>query len=90
MRSVLSAVCVVVSSSCSFPSLFTNQASQFRAELDRVRVEFGLPGITAAYVLSDGTAGTAASGLADVETERPMTETTRMLFAGKHGQFCPG
>lgn len=81
MRAALAAVCAVVLSSCTFHPLPAKQASQFRAELDRVRVEFGLPGITAAYILSDGTVETAASGLADVEAERPMTGTTRMLSA---------
>jgi len=81
MRAALAAVCAVMLSSCTFHPFPANQASQFRAELDRVRVEYGFPGMSAAYVLSDGTVGTAASGVADVEAENPMTENTRMLSA---------
>ena len=58
-----------------------DHASLFQTEIDRVRVEFGFPGMTAAYVLEDGTFGTAASGLADVEANTPMTDNTRMLSA---------
>jgi len=58
-----------------------DHASQFQSESDRVREEFGFPGLTAAYVLEDGTVGTAASGLADVEANMPMTDNTRMLSA---------
>ena len=58
-----------------------DHALRFQAETDRVRVEFGFPGITAACVLKDGTVVTAAAGLADVEANVPMTDNTRMLFA---------
>jgi D-alanyl-D-alanine carboxypeptidase len=54
---------------------------RFQAELDRVRAEMGIPGATAAYALSDGTVGVAASGLADVESRAPMTPRSRMLAA---------
>ena len=42
-----------------------DHASLFQAETDRVRVEFGFPGITAACVMKDWTVVTATSGLAD-------------------------
>jgi D-alanyl-D-alanine carboxypeptidase len=53
----------------------------FQAELDALRQEYRFPGATAAYVLSDGTAGVVATGLADVETEKPMSPSSRMLAA---------
>lgn len=46
-----------------------------------MREEFGFPGATAAYVLSDGTTGAVATGLADIETEAPMRPSSRMLAA---------
>ena len=54
---------------------------RFQAELDRAREDLGFPGATAAYALSDGTVGVAASGLADVESRAPMTLRSRMLAA---------
>ena len=53
----------------------------FQEELDALREEFGFPGATAAYVLSDGTTGVVATGLADIETEAPMRPSSRMLAA---------
>ena len=66
---------------CAVHQPLADHPSRFQHETDRVRVEFGFPGMTAAYVLEDGTVGTAASGLADVETNVPMTDNTRMLSA---------
>ena len=53
----------------------------FQATLAELRTTYGFPGVTAAYVLRDGTVGVAASGLADVEAGRPMSPQTRMLSA---------
>ena len=50
-------------------------------ELDRLQSQYGFPGVTVAYVLSDGTIGEVASGLADIETREPMTTKSRMLAA---------
>lgn len=80
MRAVVWIVCAAALAACAMPSL-TDQDTRFQAELDQVRVQFGFPGMTAAYVFSDGTSGTAASGLADVEAGVVMTENTRMLAA---------
>jgi len=55
--------------------------SDFQATLDAALQEFGFPGATAAYVLSDGTVGVAAAGLADREAGTPMTKRSRMLAA---------
>ena len=56
-------------------------ATLFQNELDDLRREFGFPGATAAYALSDGTTGVVATGFADIETKAPMRPTSRMLAA---------
>jgi D-alanyl-D-alanine carboxypeptidase len=52
---------------------------RFQAELDRLRRELDLPGVTAAYQLADGVAHVVASGAADRELGLPATTDTRML-----------
>jgi D-alanyl-D-alanine carboxypeptidase len=54
---------------------------QLKCELDRLRIQYGFPGVTVAYVLQDGTMGEVASGFADIETLEPMTTQSRMLAA---------
>jgi D-alanyl-D-alanine carboxypeptidase len=56
-----------------------NQCLQ--CELDRLRQKHGFPGATCAYVLSDGTIGDIASGIADTKTNAPVTMKSRMLAA---------
>lgn len=56
-------------------------SENFQSALDSFQKQYGFPGATAAYVLRDGTAGTAATGLADIESCRPMTTESRMLSA---------
>lgn len=53
----------------------------FQSLLDSLHRQYGFPGATAAYVLPDGTVGVAATGLADIETGRLMTNESRMLSA---------
>jgi D-alanyl-D-alanine carboxypeptidase len=80
MRKILWIVCVAAVAACvSMPS--ADHTAPLQAELDRVRTEFGFPGMTAAYLLGDGTGGAAASGMADVEAGVPMTKHSRMLAA---------
>ena len=81
MRTAISILCAVMLAACTVHQPPADHFTQFQAEIDRVRIEFGFPGMTAAYVLEDRTVGTAASGLADVEAEVPMTDNTRMLSA---------
>ena len=52
-----------------------------QALLDRFHAEYGFPGATAAVSLPDGTLLVVATGLADVESETPMTPQTPMLAA---------
>lgn len=56
-------------------------SAEFQSALDEFQRTYGFPGATAAFVLENGTAFVAASGLADVEEERPMTVQSRMLAA---------
>jgi D-alanyl-D-alanine carboxypeptidase len=53
--------------------------ARFQGELDAVRQEYKLPGMTAAYVLPDGAAEVAASGFADVERRALMSPRSRIL-----------
>ncbi len=53
----------------------------FRSELEALRVRYDLPGVTAAFILPDGTVSVAAAGLADVELGLPMLPDSRMLAA---------
>src|SRR5690606_3814804 len=56
-------------------------SGRFQAELDALHAELQFPGATAAFVLPDDTTGVAATGLADVENEQPMTVQSRLLAA---------
>jgi len=55
--------------------------AQMQALLDRFHAEYGFPGATAAISLPDGSLLVVATGLADVESETPMTPQTPMLAA---------
>jgi D-alanyl-D-alanine carboxypeptidase len=59
----------------------TSTLEAFQMALDSMRDRYGFPGATAAYVWTDGTSGTAATGRADLETGTPMTPDARMLAA---------
>lgn len=52
---------------------------RFQAELDRLRGQLDLPGVTAAYLLPGAVAAAFASGSADRELSLPATVETRML-----------
>lgn len=75
---------------CLFSCLVVSQANgaaasaladAFQSALDAFQNRYGFPGATAAYVLSDGTVGVAATGAADLEAGTPMTPHSRMLAA---------
>jgi D-alanyl-D-alanine carboxypeptidase len=53
----------------------------FQTELDALHQEYGFPGATAAYILSNGTAGVVATGLSDIEKGIRMSPSSRMLAA---------
>jgi D-alanyl-D-alanine carboxypeptidase len=56
-------------------------SEEFQSALDAFQKQYGFPGATVAYVLQDGTAGVAATGVADIEAGTPMTVQSRMLSA---------
>lgn len=62
-----------------FNGLNLNQ--HLKRELDRLRTQYDFPGASVAYVLADGTMGEVACGVADIETQEPMTTQSRMLAA---------
>ncbi|MGW8247113.1 MAG: serine hydrolase domain-containing protein [Acidiferrobacterales bacterium] len=86
MRIVLWFICAVALTACAHQPA-VDRAARFQAEIDHIREQYGFPGMTAAYVLRDGTSGTAASGLAEVEAQIPMTDNTRMLAASTGKSF---
>lgn len=55
--------------------------ADFQAELDRLRVNQDIPGVSAVVTHADRVLFAGASGLADLESERPMTAETP-LYAG--------
>lgn len=55
--------------------------TQFQSVLEELHEQYPFPGATAAYSLPDGTVEVVATGLADVESETPMTPHSRMLAA---------
>jgi D-alanyl-D-alanine carboxypeptidase len=50
--------------------------ASLQRQLDKLRTELGIPGISAAVLFEDGTMWTGASGLADVAAKRPVTPDT--------------
>lgn len=86
MKAVLCILFAAVLPACANQPT-VDPTARLQAEVDHVREQFGFPGMTAAYVLSDGTSGTVASGLADVEANLPMTGNSRMLAASTGKSF---
>jgi len=80
-RSIMAAVEAPTQSKVSALSKTATTPDVFQQTLDALRRRHGFPGATAAYVWTDGTSGTAATGFADVEAGRPMTPDSRMLAA---------
>lgn len=53
--------------------------ARFQSAVDAERARYAVPGLTAAFVLSDGRTAKVASGFADVERKIAMTPDSRML-----------
>lgn len=90
MRAVLQGACAAVlttllAACTTQPAV--DRDTDFQAEIDRIRQQYNFPGVTAAYVLGDGTSGSASSGLADVEAGVPMNDRPRMLAASTGKSF---
>jgi len=58
-----------------------------QSRLDRLRVRYGIPGISVAIVLPDGSTWVGVSGLADVEAKRPVTRSTSFAIASVSKTF---
>lgn len=86
MRAVWCMVCAAVLTACANQPA-TDRANRFQTEVDHIRVQYGVHGMTAAYVLRDGTSGSAVSGLADLEVQLPMHDRPRMLAASTGKSF---
>ncbi len=70
-----------IASSNSATKDSVNLREMFRVTLDSVRIRYGFPGATAAYMWKDGEFGAAATGLSDLENGALMTAKSRMLSA---------
>lgn len=84
MRGCLIAAGIVASLSAFAPAMAQNVADvslRLEAALEDYRARHGFPGATAAVALPDGRIAAAATGLADVESGRPMMPDTPMLAA---------
>ncbi|MDH5717938.1 MAG: beta-lactamase family protein [Spirochaetia bacterium] len=55
--------------------------NRFQKEVELIVKEYRFPGMTAAYVLEDGTINTFAAGFSDIEQKIPMSVNSRMLAA---------
>lgn len=58
---------------------YAASVERFQTAVDAERTRYSVPGITAAFVLSDGRMAKVASGQADVERHVAMTPDSRML-----------
>ena len=52
-----------------------------QARLDRLRDRYGIPGLSAAIIMPDGSTWLGVSGLADVSAGRPVTRSTAFAIA---------
>ena len=86
MRIIVWLVCTATLTACTQQPV-TDRASRFQAEVDLIRAQYQFPGMTAAYILRDGTSVNAAAGLADVEAKIPMKDHPRMLAASTGKSF---
>jgi D-alanyl-D-alanine carboxypeptidase len=69
------------------PTASPHLAARLQAQLDRLRAQGGLPGVSATIVFADGTAWTGVSGLADVATGSAVTADTGFSFASMTKTF---
>ena len=81
MRGWIAVTAFVVAVSIGSATRAETLETQMQALLDRFHAEYGFPGATAAISLPDGTLSVVATGLADAESETPMSPQTPMLAA---------
>lgn len=65
----------------SIISAFDVNSIDFKNELLAIYDEYDIPGATAAFILPNGSVGTAAVGMSDIEYDIPMSNDSRMLAA---------
>jgi D-alanyl-D-alanine carboxypeptidase len=82
---LLSSMVVLLSGCAAEPSLLDRE---FQETLDTARLESGIPGATAAYVLPNGQVRRFATGTADSTTMTPMRPESRMLAGSVGKMFC--
>ncbi|MDH5300328.1 MAG: beta-lactamase family protein [Gammaproteobacteria bacterium] len=63
------------------------RTDNLQTRVDSIREQYQLPGISVAYVLSDGSSTTITSGVANIETKKAMTDKTRLLGASTGKSF---
>lgn len=80
-RLAAGALCFLVVAGPATAEPRADLSARLATTLVEFRQRYGFPGATAAVALPDGTVLTAASGFADVEAGRAMTDTTPMLAA---------
>jgi D-alanyl-D-alanine carboxypeptidase len=69
------------------PRLAPPTRRALQARLDRLRERYGIPGISVAIVLPDGSTWSGVSGLADVETDTAVTRSTSFALASVSKTF---
>ena len=69
------------------PSAMPALVAALDARLDRLRVTYGIPGVSAAIVFADGSVWRGRSGLADVAARRPVTADTAFSVASVSKTF---
>jgi CubicO group peptidase (beta-lactamase class C family) len=69
------------------PRLAPPTRRALQARLDRLRERYGIPGISVAIVLPDGSTWSGVSGLSDVETDAAVTRSTSFALASVSKTF---
>jgi D-alanyl-D-alanine carboxypeptidase len=69
------------------PTASPHLGARLQVQLDRLRAQGGLPGVSATIVFADGTSWTGVSGLADVATGTAVTADTGFSFASMTKTF---
>jgi D-alanyl-D-alanine carboxypeptidase len=69
------------------PRLAPPTRRALQARLDQLRERYGIPGISAAIVLPDGSTWSGVSGLADVATDTAVTRSTSFALASVSKTF---
>ena len=78
---------VVAPPPAPMPRLAPTTRLALQARLDQLRKRYGIPGISAAVLLPDGSMWSGVSGLADVAADRPVTRSTTFAIASVSKTF---